>query len=129
MILTDPMSSMTVIVCCANWCGVCRDFKAPLQELARRHSEHRFVWIDVEDTQEWDDEIDIENFPTVLVVGNDSSQYFQGPIEPHIKALGKLLDALQENSKPIALADDLQRLVKKINLMFLNQSTNFMDLA
>lgn len=127
--MLEPNLCLTVIVCCANWCGVCRDFKTPLEQLSRRYPKHHFVWIDVEDTQEWEDEIDIENFPTVLIVGSDSRQYFLGPIEPHIGALGKLLDALQDSSNPVGLEPDLQGFVGKINTLFLNQKTNYMDLA
>jgi thioredoxin 1 len=90
--------------------------------------DHRFVWIDVENTKEWDDEIDIENFPTVLVIDESGHKRFQGPIEPHVGTLAKLLDALQ-GGQPQALEVGLDRLFAKLQRLFITHSGNYMDLA
>ncbi|MDX1668142.1 MAG: thioredoxin family protein [Limnobacter sp.] len=127
------VSSMTppllVLVCCAQWCGVCRDFKQPLRSLASRLPSHQFVWIDIEDTDLWEDEVDIENFPTVVVVDQMGKQYFCGPIEPHIKALQKLVETFEADGSARPVQNDLIPLIEKIKNQFVQTSNNFLDLA
>ena len=38
-----------VICLCAQWCGVCRDWRALFDEAAKAHPGLRFAWVDVED--------------------------------------------------------------------------------
>lgn len=120
---------LLVIVCCAQWCGVCREFKQPLQDLASRVPQHQFIWIDVEDTDLWEDEIDIENFPTVLVVDQGGQQYFCGPIEPHIRALQKLVESFQEGAAAKPIQQDLDPLIERIKGTLKKTEHNFLDLT
>ena len=70
-----------------------------------------FAWIDIEDHAELLGEVDVENFPT-LMVQIKGRVVFYGPMLPHIGHLERLLDSLNEDS-PAVTSDlpDLPRLL------------------
>ena len=78
---------------CAQWCGVCRDWRAAFDAAAERHPQDRFVWIDIEDEDELIGELDIETFPTLLV-GTSGRVLFFGTILPSPELLTRLLASL-----------------------------------
>ena len=83
-----------VICLCADWCGLCRDYRAVLEEVAQRFSGNRFVWLDIEDQADWVGDMDIETFPTLLVA-DSAGVFFLGPLAPHAETLARLLTSLQ----------------------------------
>lgn len=85
-----PLSSIQVVLLCAEWCGVCRELAPAFADLARTHPEARFDWLDVEDDAELLDELDVDNFPTVLL-GVNAEPVFFGTILPHIQTLARLV--------------------------------------
>lgn len=57
-----------VVAClCAGWCGTCDGYRAVFEELALRHPDKYFLWIDIEDQAAVVGDLDIENFPTLLI--------------------------------------------------------------
>lgn len=56
-----------VICLCADWCGVCREWRDAFERTAAAHSGLRFAWVDVEDEAEAMGDVDIETFPTLLI--------------------------------------------------------------
>lgn len=64
---------------CAAWCYVCRDFVPVLEGVAAKHPEVVFAWIDVEEDEALGDDLDIENFPTLLLV-REGSVVHLGPV-------------------------------------------------
>ncbi len=80
---------------CAAWCGTCTSYRAAFAELAQKHPDKCFVWIDVEDQADWVNDIDVENFPTILVQRRDFPCFF-GTMRPDTQQLHKLLSALSE---------------------------------
>lgn len=84
-----------VICLCADWCGLCRDYRAVLEEVAQRFSGSRFAWLDIEDQADWVGDMDIETFPTLLVA-DSAGVLFLGPLAPHAETLARLLTSLQE---------------------------------
>ncbi len=84
-----------VICLCADWCGLCRDYRAVLEDVAQRFSSSRFVWLDIEDQADWVGYMDIETFPTLLVA-DAAGVLFLGPLAPHAETLARLLTSLQE---------------------------------
>lgn len=57
-----------IIAClCAQWCGVCRDWRATFDTLAARLPQARCVWVDVEDQAALLGDLDIDSFPTLAV--------------------------------------------------------------
>ncbi len=82
------------LVCfCAQWCGVCREFRAAFDALARERPQLHLAWVDVEDEEEVVGDLDVETFPTVLVAGGGQVRFF-GPVQPHAGMLGRLIDGL-----------------------------------
>jgi thiol-disulfide isomerase/thioredoxin len=78
---------------CAEWCGACREYRPAFEALASAFPAVRFAWVDVEDEPEVVGDIDIENFPT-LVIQRAASVVFCGPMLPHISQLERLLQTL-----------------------------------
>ena len=88
----DPLQ--WVICLCADWCGVCRDYRPVFDELAALRPELRFVWVDIEDDADLLGEAEVETFPTLVLAGATSVR-FSGALAPHTSALSRLIDALQ----------------------------------
>jgi hypothetical protein len=84
---------------CAQWCGVCRDWRAAFEEQARAHPQLAFAWVDVEDEADAMGEVDIETFPTLLVARGDEA-LFLGPIPPSGAGLARLVATLQAQPGP-----------------------------
>jgi thioredoxin 1 len=100
---------------CAQWCGVCREWRAAFDAAAARHPQDRFVWIDVEDQDDVVGDLDIETFPTLLVGTADRALFF-GTILPSPELLTRLLASLDGSAKAIAEPEAqglLHRLVSK----------------
>ncbi len=89
-----PAQAWWVACFCAEWCGVCREFRATFDALARERPQLRCVWIDVEDEEDVVGDLDVETFPTVLVAGGGQARFF-GPVLPQAGVLGRLVDSLQ----------------------------------
>lgn len=84
-------TNATIVVClCAEWCGVCREYRAPFDAIADQHRDHAFHWADIEDEPDWPDALEIESFPTVLVQRGDAV-LFLGPVLPQPGHLARLL--------------------------------------
>lgn len=93
-----PQQDWLVACLCAAWCGTCGSYRSAFNELAQRHPDKCFVWIDVEDQADWVNEIDVENFPTILVQRRDYPCFF-GTMRPDTQQLHKLLNALNEQGE------------------------------
>jgi thioredoxin 1 len=85
------MSSDRLVACfCAEWCGVCREVRPMFQRLAQGHPQLRFEWIDIEDEHELMGDVDVETFPTLLVVEGGEPTFF-GPVLPREEAFNAAL--------------------------------------
>lgn len=84
---------MTFVAClCAEWCGACREYREVFDRVAREApGGARFAWIDIEDRPEVMGEVDVESFPTLLIV-RDGRAVFFGPVAPHAAVLASLLE-------------------------------------
>ena len=78
---------------CAEWCGACREYRPAFEALAAAFPTAHFAWIDVEDEPEVAGDIDIDNFPT-LVIQRGARVVFCGPMLPYISQLERLLQTL-----------------------------------
>lgn len=88
---------MLVACLCAEWCGVCREFRAMFEAAAQANPALRFAWIDIEDHPDVPGEVDIETFPTLLV-SNARGQGFFGTIEPRDAMLQALIDNVERGA-------------------------------
>jgi thioredoxin 1 len=87
-----------VVAClCAAWCGTCTSYRAAFDALAARHPDKLFVWIDVEDEADVVGELDVENFPTLLLQRGDSVAFF-GTTLPDAAIADRLVLAQAEHS-------------------------------
>jgi len=66
-----------IVAClCAAWCGTCESYRATFEELAARHPDKFFVWIDIEDHADVVGDLDVENFPTLLIQHQELVAFF-----------------------------------------------------
>ncbi len=82
-----------IVAClCAAWCGTCASYRASFDELAARHPDMHFVWIDIEDQADVVGDLDIDNFPTLLIQRHDVVAFF-GTVLPDPLLAERLLQA------------------------------------
>lgn len=86
-----------VICLCADWCGLCRDYRGVFAQMAARYPGSRFAWLDIEDQADLVGDIDVETFPTLLIADAQGTRFF-GPLTPHAETLSRLLDSLERSS-------------------------------
>lgn len=94
--------ALTVACLCAAWCGTCSSYRATFEQLALRHPDKTFVWIDIEDQADVVGELDVENFPTLLVQRGDTVAFF-GTMLPEVAIADRLVQA-QAAATPEELA-------------------------
>ncbi|WP_293996947.1 thioredoxin family protein [Sphaerotilus sp.] len=90
---------LTVACLCAGWCVACQGYAAPFAQVARTYPDAHFVWIDIEDHSDalGDEALDIENFPTVMVLQGRRA-LFLGTVMPHAGTLERMVQAAQAGS-------------------------------
>ena len=87
-----------VVAClCAAWCDTCQSYRRSFEQLAAQHPDKRFVWIDIEDQADFIGDIDVENFPTLLIQRRDAVAFF-GTVLPDVKIADRLIQAQAEKS-------------------------------
>lgn len=107
-LLTKLWSDDTwVVAClCAEWCDVCKTYRAGFDQLAARHPDKQFVWIDVEDQAEVVGDFDVENFPTLLIQRGDTVAFF-GTVLPDAQQANRLIQAQTDKNLPDLIAESL----------------------
>jgi thioredoxin 1 len=90
----DSSSPWWVICLCAEWCNVCREWRAAFNEAAAARPDVNFAWVDIEDESDAMGDVDIETFPTVLV-GRGAEALFLGPVQPSAAQLSRLVGSLK----------------------------------
>ena len=95
--LADSMEDgRWVVAClCAAWCGTCGGYRAAFESVAARHPDKTFVWIDIEDQADVVGDLDVDNFPTLLLQRDDTVAFF-GPMLPEAKLAERLVQAQAE---------------------------------
>ncbi|WP_395701901.1 thioredoxin family protein [Aquabacterium sp.] len=95
-----PTADDLLVAClCAGWCTTCTAYRGTLAEVAAAHPALRFAWIDIEDDSDalGDSALDIENFPTVMLL-RAGRVLFHGTLLPHAATLLRLLEALRNDA-------------------------------
>jgi thiol-disulfide isomerase/thioredoxin len=94
-----------VVAClCADWCDTCKAYQRKFAELSAQHPEQRFVWIDIEDNANLVGDLDISNFPTLLIQHQDTVAFF-GTVLPDARQADRLLRAQMEKSLEELIAE------------------------
>ncbi|WP_028103816.1 thioredoxin family protein [Pseudoduganella violaceinigra] len=87
-----------VVAClCAAWCGTCASYRAVFEELASRHPDKYFLWVDIEDHADLVGDLDVENFPTLLIQRHAHVAFF-GTMLPDPNVAHRLVEAQAELS-------------------------------
>ena len=85
-----------VVAClCAGWCDVCKQYRAGFEALAAEFPDAQFVWIDIEDQADLVGDLDVENFPTILMQRGDTVAFY-GTMLPEPRQVARLLQAQLE---------------------------------
>jgi thiol-disulfide isomerase/thioredoxin len=106
MSFENPALSATVLVVClcAEWCGVCRDYRSRFLQAQANFPQAQFVWVDVEDEADLLDPLDVDDFPTLLLAVGDEPRFF-GPLTPQLETLERLIRCQMQDPLAPALLD------------------------
>jgi thioredoxin 1 len=106
---------LQVVCLCAGWCGVCGDYRATFDSAAAAFGANAgFSWFDIEDDAALLDDVDVENFPTLLIARGDRALFF-GTITPQPATLARLVQrALDADLRPLADAPEVDAFVSRL---------------
>ena len=94
-----PAIGEFLIVClCAEWCGVCRDYADGFRNTAMHFPAAGFHWLDIEQEADNLGELDVENFPTLLIKRRDWVLFY-GTMPPSPTHLKRILQAFVQQSE------------------------------
>ena len=111
-----PEGGWRVHVLCAEWCGVCRDYRPFVQEQSRR-GEAEWVWVDIETHSDRLGELDIDNFPTLLITQGGAPR-FLGPVTPQPEVAERLLLSLRAGNRyALPEVQDLPGIVRALSAL------------
>ena len=89
-------SDKWVVAClCAAWCDVCKEYRAGFDAMAAQHPDQLFIWIDIEDQADLVGDLDVENFPTILMQHGEVVAFY-GTMLPEPRQVARLLKAQLE---------------------------------
>lgn len=92
-----PSDEFTVVCLCAEWCGTCREYRVEFARLTERFADVRFLWWDIEERGESLGDLEVENFPTILVRRGEWVLFF-GTMLPQIGHLARLIETFREQT-------------------------------
>jgi thiol-disulfide isomerase/thioredoxin len=101
----DNSTALTLLCLCAQWCVICREFEPQFQQLRAAHPQHHWRWIDIEDHDAVVSDLDIQNFPTMVILNGDGELCFAGTIEPRLDMLQRLIRSAQDGQLRLAPAE------------------------
>ncbi|KNH10387.1 Thiol-disulfide isomerase and thioredoxin [Candidatus Burkholderia brachyanthoides] len=85
--------TLFVACLCADWCGTCREYREGFDRLADAHPDICFAWIDIENHADTLDDLDVENFPTILIEDSITTR-FLGTVLPQVSIAERMLTDL-----------------------------------
>ena len=87
---------------CAAWCRTCDAYTPTFEQLEREFAPRvRFVPVDIEDHEVALGELDVVDFPTLLIAEGDTI-HFLGPVLPHAQTARQLIErALKGQLLPV----------------------------
>jgi len=102
---------------CADWCGSCREYQARFEQVKASFPGAEFVWVDIEDQADLVDPIEVDNFPTLLVLVDQQVRFF-GSITPQVETLHRLVQAqLQAPLSPASVEPAVAALALRLRTL------------
>lgn len=84
-------NNQRIVVCyCAAWCRTCESYLDAFKDLSEKFPEQVFLWVDIEDDDSLLDDLDVENFPTILIQEAGENLFF-GTMLPYIGHLERMI--------------------------------------
>ena len=89
----------TIVAClCAAWCDVCQTWRPRFEALAEDHPQVLFIWVDIEDQADLVGDLDVDNFPTLLIQHGDIVGFY-GTVQPDATQLNRLIQSQSQQSR------------------------------
>jgi len=88
---------LSVVCLCAEWCGTCREYEGAYANLAHAFPGIRFSWWDIEERADSLGDLDIENFPTLLIRRGELVLFY-GTMLPQIGLLRRVIESFSEQT-------------------------------
>ena len=89
-------NNQRIVICfCAALCRTCDSFLDAFKDLSEKFPEQVFLWVDIEDEDSLLDDLDVENFPTILIQ-EAGENLFYGTMLPYIGHLERMILNTQE---------------------------------
>lgn len=82
----------------------------------------QWYWVDIEDLADVvdpDDNLDLDNFPTLLVAHKGRPTFF-GPLTPQAQTLQRLLQSKLTDQAPVLTDPDAAALLQRLQMHFAN---------
>ena len=91
--------TLLVACLCAQWCTICRDWRAEFDALARRFPDARFLWVDVEDDADRLGDFEPDDFPVLALQRGDRLLYCATLVQ-HVATWQRLIEAYAADAAP-----------------------------
>jgi thioredoxin 1 len=114
---SGELNSLTIIFLCAQWCDVCRAFSVLLQNHKNQHTDFSYVWIDIEEQADRVDPIEINDFPTLLLLKNNAPIFF-GSVRPELTSIIQLIETCRHDQFSALKKEDIQPLQELADRLF-----------
>lgn len=98
-----PPQPLLVACLCAQWCRTCDAYREVLETLGAHFGALvQTVWVDIEDHEAALGNLEVDDFPTLLIArGDGDAVCFFGPVLPHAATATRLVQAALAGELPV----------------------------